>query len=60
MYKKKPVIIFTGSRLPKEAAELAQQLGAQVEYFPLIETVLRNTDAPDFGRYGWLIFTSRN
>ncbi|ANU16921.1 uroporphyrinogen-III synthase [Planococcus maritimus] len=60
MYKKKPVIIFTGSRLPKEAAELAQQIGAQVEYFPLIETVLRDTSAPDFGRYGWLIFTSRN
>ncbi|MDN5710541.1 MAG: uroporphyrinogen-III synthase [Planococcus sp. (in: firmicutes)] len=60
MCKKKLVIIFTGSRLPKEAAELALQNGAQVEYYPLIETVLRNTRAPDFERYGWLIFTSRN
>ena len=60
MYKKKPVIIFTGSRLPKEAAELARQIGSEVKYYPLIETVLRNTSAPDFGRYGWLIFTSRN
>ena len=60
MCKKKPLIIFTGSRLPKEAAELAREKGADVEYLPLIETVLRNTDAPDFSRYGWLIFTSRN
>ncbi|ANU19175.1 uroporphyrinogen-III synthase [Planococcus plakortidis] len=60
MCKKKPVIIFTGSRLPREAARLAREKGADVEYLPLIETVVRNTDAPDFSRYGWLIFTSRN
>lgn len=60
MCNKKPVIIFTGSRLPKEAAQLAQEKGAEVHYLPLIETVMRNTSAPDFGRYGWLIFTSRN
>lgn len=57
---KKPVIIFTGSRMPKEAEQLAQACGAEVRYVPLIETVLRNTSAPDFERYGWLIFTSRN
>lgn len=60
MCKKKPVIIFTGSRLPREAARLAREKGADVEYLPLIETVVRNTDAPDFSRYGWLILTSRN
>lgn len=60
MCKEKPVIIFTGSRLPKEAAQLAQEKGAEVLYLPLIETVLRNTSVPDFERYGWLIFTSRN
>lgn len=46
--------------MPREAAQLAMAGGAEVEYLPLIETVLRKTDAPDFGRYGWLIFTSRN
>lgn len=60
MCKKHPAIIFTGSRLPKEAQQLAVEYGASVRYVPLIETVLRNTDAPDFGRYSWLIFTSRN
>ncbi len=45
--------------MPKEAQQLAVRCGAAVQYIPLIETKLIDTEVPDFDQYDWLIFTSR-
>lgn len=52
-------IVFTGSRKPVEAIFHAQLLGAETAYLPLVETVIRQSEKPDFTGYDWLIFTSR-
>ncbi|TWT26290.1 uroporphyrinogen-III synthase [Planomicrobium sp. CPCC 101110] len=53
-------VIFTGSKEPVEAMERVGELGGDAVYLPLIETVVRQSELPDFGAYDWLIFTSRN
>lgn len=63
MYKKKSLngetIVFTGSAKPQHPIEQARAMGGKTIYLPLIETSVRQTEKPDFGKYGWLIFTSR-
>lgn len=51
-------IIFTGSSLPEEAAQLAASYGASVRYLPLIEIIPTGKPAPELNIYDWLIFTS--
>ncbi len=53
------IIVFTGSRKPVEAISHAHSLGATTLYFPLVETIVRDTQKPNFTKYDWLIFTSR-
>ncbi|MGI2326445.1 uroporphyrinogen-III synthase [Planococcus sp. YIM B11945] len=52
-------IVFTGSTEPIGEMGQVEALGGQAIYMPLIETAIRQSDVPDFGRYEWLIFTSR-
>lgn len=52
-------IVFTGSRKPVEAISHAQSFGAKTKYVPLVETIVRQSEKPDFAEYDWLIFTSR-
>ncbi|ANU15434.1 Uroporphyrinogen-III synthase [Planococcus halocryophilus Or1] len=52
-------IVFTGSRKPVEAISHAQSFGAITKYVPLVETIVRQSQKPDFTEYDWLIFTSR-
>lgn len=52
-------IVFTGSRKPVEAISHAQSFGAKTNYLPLVETIVRQSEKPDFTEYDWLIFTSR-
>lgn len=63
MCKKKSLqgetIVFTGSAKPQQSIEQARAMGGKTIYLPLIETSERQTEKPDFGKYEWLIFTSR-
>ncbi|TWT08997.1 uroporphyrinogen-III synthase [Planomicrobium sp. CPCC 101079] len=53
-------VVFTGSKKPVEAMERVGELGGNAVYLPLIKTVVRQSELPDFDAYDWLIFTSRN